>query len=87
MPIELTPEEVAAVLPSVRQYVNEAYDTDIGDLRARDLLDFVCKEIAPLAYNRGVADAEAFFRARLEDLPATCYEPTQSYWAKTKKKR
>jgi Uncharacterized conserved protein (DUF2164) len=52
----------------------------------RAWVDYVLKEIGPLAYNRGVQDAEEFFRKRLEDLPGTCFEPPLTYW-QTKKKR
>jgi uncharacterized protein (DUF2164 family) len=46
------------------------------------LLKFVLAEIAPSAYNAGVAAAEAFLRDRLADLEATCYEPEFAYWPK-----
>jgi hypothetical protein len=45
------------------------------------------KEIAPFVYNKGVSDAEAYFRAKIEDLPATCFEPGLTYWLKKRKRR
>ncbi len=53
-------------------------------MRAKLLLDCVLKEIGPFAYNRGVRDAEQYFRAKVEDLPATCFEDGLTYW-KTKR--
>ena len=86
MAIELTPPETEEAIHSLKKYFAEESGETIGDLRAKLLLDYILQEIAPLAYNRGVHDGEEFFRKRLEDLPATCFEPAFTYW-KTKKKR
>jgi len=86
MPIDLIPQERDEVIHSLKRYFTEEMDEELSDLRARLLLDFVMKEIAPLAYNRGVQHAEEFFRKRLEDLPATCFEPPFTYW-QAKRKR
>ena len=57
----------------------------LSDLKAKLLLDYLWKEIAPFAYNQGVKEAEEFFRGKLEDLPAVCFEPTLTYWQKKRK--
>jgi uncharacterized protein (DUF2164 family) len=54
-------------------------------MRAKFLVDFILKEIAPLAYNQGVRDAESYFRGKIEDLPGTCFEEALTYWQKKKK--
>ena len=43
------------------------------------------KEVAPFAYNQGVKDAESYFRGRVEDLSATCFEDGLTFWVKKKK--
>ena len=85
MAIELTKQEIADIIPSLQRYFREERDEELSELRAKLLLDFLLKEIAPFAYNRGVRDAEAYFRARVEDLPATCFEPELTYWVRKKK--
>lgn len=85
MNLELPKEETEALLASLRRYCREELEVELGDLRAKLLLDYIAQEIAPFAYNRGVADAEKFFRARAEDLPATCFEAGLTYWSKRKK--
>ncbi len=55
-------------------------------MRAKFLLDYILKEIAPLAYNRGVKDAEDFLRGRMEDLSATCFEDGLTFWTAKRKK-
>jgi uncharacterized protein (DUF2164 family) len=86
MAIELTTSEQAEAIGSLKRYFASELEVELSDLRAKLLLDFLLQEIGPLAYNRGVQDAEKFFRLRLEDLPATCFEPPFRYW-QTKKKR
>lgn len=85
MPIELTPEESQAAIQSLKKYF-ATEEEEIGDLRARLLLDYILREIAPLAYNRGVQHSEEFFRKRLEDLSPTCFESPFTYWQTKKKK-
>lgn len=86
MAIELTSQETDEAIHSLKKYCSSELELELGDLRARLLLDYLLKEIGPLAYNRGVQDAEQFFRKRLEDLPATCFEPPFAYWQAKKRK-
>jgi uncharacterized protein (DUF2164 family) len=85
MAIDPRPPETEQLIHSLKKYFASELDQDLGDLPARFLLDYIFKEIAPIAYNQGVNDAETFFRGRLEDLPATCFEPALTYWHKKKK--
>jgi len=85
MAIELGKEETKEVIASLQRYFSEEREEELTEMRAKFLLDFILKEIAPLAYNQGVKDAETFFRAKIEDLPATCFEDGLTYW-QTKKK-
>jgi len=85
MAIELTKEEVADVIPSLRRYFREELELEISEMRAKFLLNYFLKEIAPFAYNKGVKDAESYFRGRVEDLSGTCFEPALTYWLKKKK--
>ena len=85
MSIELTKEELAEVLPSLRRYFREEMDEELTELRSKLVLDYILKEIAPFAYNRGVKDAERYFRARVEELPAVCFEDPLTYWLPKRK--
>ncbi|MEM9159154.1 MAG: DUF2164 domain-containing protein [Verrucomicrobiota bacterium] len=82
MAIELKKEEVEEVLPSIQQYIREEFDQEIGELKAKLLLDYFLKEIGPLAYNCGVRDAERYFREKVEDLSGACFEEGMAYWKK-----
>jgi uncharacterized protein (DUF2164 family) len=85
MPLEIPAQQTSEIIHSLQKYVASELDQDIGDLQARLLLDYILKEIAPIAYNAGVRDAEQFLRGKLEDLPATCFEPELTYWQKKRK--
>jgi len=86
MSIELTTQESADAIHSLKKYCASEMDEELTDLRAKLLLDFIFKEFGPFAYNLGVKHAEEFFRNRLEDLPATCFEPPLQYWHAKRKK-
>lgn len=85
MPIELSKQDIEAITPSLQKFLREEFDQEFSEMRTRHLLDFVLKEIGPFAYNRGVQDAESYFRAKVEDLTAICYEDPLTYWVKKKK--
>jgi uncharacterized protein (DUF2164 family) len=83
--IDLTKEEMGEIIPSLKRYAREELELELSDLRAKLLLDYIQKEIAPFAYNRGVKDAENYFRTKVEDLSGTCFEPALTYWLPKRK--
>ena len=81
MPITLSPETTRLLHASVKRYLAENLDQDVGDLKAGLFLDFCLKEIGPVVYNRAIADAQAYFQARVTDLEGVCYEREFTSWA------
>jgi uncharacterized protein (DUF2164 family) len=82
MPIELTKEERAEVLPSIRRFFRDELEVELSELQSTMILKFILVEVAPFAYNNGVKDAETYFRGRIEDLSGACFEPSLTYWNK-----
>ena len=80
MAITLPHDTAQRLRNSIKQFMAEEMDQDIGDLKADLLLDFCLKEVGAVAYNRGIADAQAFLQNRLADLDGVCYEPEFTYW-------
>ncbi|MBC2604803.1 DUF2164 domain-containing protein [Pelagicoccus albus] len=80
MAIEPTKEQLPELISSIQSYFREEWDQEVSELKARLLLDYVMKEIAPVAYNKGIRDAESYFRQKIEDLPGSCHEDELSYW-------
>ena len=82
MPVELSDPAKKQATASLQRYCTEELDIELTGIQAAMLLNFIMKEIAPTAYNAGVAAAEAFLRDRVADLEGTCYEPEFAYWPK-----
>lgn len=85
MPIEPLPQETIEMMASLKKYFREEFDLTLSDLRARLLLEYILKEIGPVAYNAGVKDAETQLRRAVEDLTGTCFEAPLTYWSRQKK--
>ncbi|MCC6771038.1 MAG: DUF2164 domain-containing protein [Gemmatimonadaceae bacterium] len=60
-------------IATLRQHVASNLDLEIGELKATLLLDWIAAELGPTIYNQAIADARAFFDARVADLAAVCY--------------
>ena len=86
MDIELSKEDAAEALGSLKRFFREEIEVDLSELQSQMVLKYFMKELAPFSYNRGVADADAFLRSRLEDLTSSCFEQPLTYWSKMKKR-
>ena len=80
MAIKLEERTEAYLLGSIRQFFREELDEDIGDLKARTVLEYVVKEIAPSVYNQAIADAQASMESAVADLSGVRYEAEFDYW-------
>jgi uncharacterized protein (DUF2164 family) len=85
MAIELSKPETDNIVHSLRQYFKEELDQELSEMRAKILLGYIMKEIAPIAYNQGVKDAETYMMMKVKDLSANCYEAEMTYWKKKQK--
>lgn len=80
MAITLEPDARKQALASIKQYVSENLEQELGDLQAGFLLDYVLKEIGPSIYNRAIQDAQAWLQDRVSDLEGVCFEKEFGYW-------
>jgi uncharacterized protein (DUF2164 family) len=85
MALELTKQEINDIVPSLQKYFREELEVELNEMHAKFLLAYFMKEIAPIAYNKGVADAERYFREKVEDLGGACFEPAMTFWLKKRK--
>jgi len=70
------------LLGSIKQFFKEELEEDIGDLKARAVLEFFLREIGPSVYNQAIADAQASLERAVTDLSGERYEPEFDYWKK-----
>jgi len=87
MAITLSPDTRKQALASLKQYVAENMDQEIGDLQAGFLLDYFLKEIGPSVYNHAIHDAQRYFQERVSDLEGVCFEKEFRYWPERSAKR
>lgn len=78
--IAISADAKTHALASLKRYVSENFDQEIGDLKADLLLDYILREIGPTIYNRAIGDARDFFQERTADLDAVCYHKEFQYW-------
>ena len=78
--MDLPAEETEALVYSLQKYLREEFDEETSELKAKLMLNYIWEEIAPLAYNAGVKDAQDFMRARSEELPDTVFRDGLGYW-------
>lgn len=82
MTIKLKPKTEEELTKSIKRFFDEELSDDIGDLKARLVLDFFVREIGPSVYNQAIADAQQTLEAAVSDLSGVRYEPEFDYWKK-----
>jgi uncharacterized protein (DUF2164 family) len=82
MPIKLDPQREAYLVGSIRQFFAEEMDEAIGELKARKVLDYFVREVAPSVYNQAIADAQQSLEQAVSDLSGVRFEPEFDYWKK-----
>jgi uncharacterized protein (DUF2164 family) len=80
MAIELSPDTSKRLIGSIRRYFADELDQDIGDLKARLVLEYCVQEIGPSIYNQAIADAQAHLNRQVADLENACYQKEFTYW-------
>lgn len=82
MAIKLSKDTEERLLTSLQRYCANNFDEEIGNLKARLLLDFCLREIGPSIYNQAVQDAQAVMQEKIAELDTNCYETEFAYWQK-----
>jgi len=80
--ITIADEARKRAVASLKRYLDEEFDEEVGDLKAGLFVDFLLEELGPTIYNRAILDARAFFEERTADLEGICYLAEFPYWAK-----
>jgi uncharacterized protein (DUF2164 family) len=84
MAIELNKDVQTAAVASIQRFFSEKLESTIGNLQAREVLDYVMKEVAPSIYNQAIADAQQHLQAKVLDLDVDCHEREFDYWKSAK---
>lgn len=80
MAINIVPETEQYLLESIKRFFAEELEEDIGDLKARVVLEFCVREVGPSIYAQAIADAQTFVERAVSDLGGVQFEPEFDYW-------
>ena len=80
MPVKLQPEAKKQAMASLKRYCTDELELELSDVQIAMLLRYVLLEIAPSAYNAGLAAAEVYLRDQVADLEGACAEVEFAYW-------
>ena len=67
-PIKFSREETKAIVGEIQDYFRDELDQDIGAIPAEMLMMFFAEKMGAYFYNRGVYDAQALIRERIDTL-------------------
>jgi len=80
--MKLDKETERYLLNSIKRFFAEEMETDIGDLKATQVLDFFIAEMGPSIYNQAISDAQVYMTEKVSDL-AGVHNPAEfNYWKK-----
>ena len=72
-PIAFDKDEKKAIVSEIRDYFCEELDQDIGVMPAEMLMTFFADKMGAYYYNRGVYDAQAALKQRMDSLHDDLY--------------
>jgi uncharacterized protein (DUF2164 family) len=82
MTIEISKDLRTQAISSIERYFSENMEEKIGNLAAGALLGFFLDEIAPIVYNKAVADVQERLQARVMEIDIEVHEDEFQYWRK-----
>ena len=86
MSIELNDETNQSSRQSIQQFFEQEFDLSVGNLGAKNILNFFLQEIAPCVYNQAVADAQNRISTQVMEVDAYIYQEEFTYWQNKKNK-
>jgi uncharacterized protein (DUF2164 family) len=87
MSIEIPKDARTQAISSIERYFSENMEEKIGNIAAGALLGFFLEEIAPIVYNKAVADVQERLQARVMEIDIEVHEDEFQYWRKLDRPR
>ena len=66
----LSEQDVQQLAGQLVRLFEDEFDRDLSEFHARTVVTFCAERLAPLAYNRGIADVRRALESQLDDLEA-----------------
>jgi len=67
-PITFSREETKAIVGDIQDYFRDELDQSIGAIPAEMLMQFFAQKMGAYFYNRGLYDAQALVRKKIDDV-------------------
>ena len=67
-PVTFSREETKAIVGDIQDYFREELDQSIGAIPAEMLMQFFAEKMGAYFYNRGLYDAQALVRKKIDDV-------------------
>jgi uncharacterized protein (DUF2164 family) len=71
--LKLDKDTRARLNQQIRQYLSDELDTDIGNMEADFLIDFLTKSLGASFYNLGLKDAQTLIARKMDDINDELY--------------
>lgn len=66
--ITLSKEQKTNAIAKIKIYIEENFETEVGNLQTEIFIDFITKNIGAYYYNKGISDSMVFMNEKVEDL-------------------
>lgn len=75
--IKLSREQKQQLINNVKRYFETERDENLGDLAAENLIEFMLKQLGPVAYNAALSDARLTVMEQMQRLEEEIYSLEQ----------
>ena len=72
--IEFSKEEKLSIIKQIQDYFEDELEQEIGQFDTEFLLDFFSEKIGVYYYNKGLFDAQAILKSKVDDISDAIYE-------------
>ncbi|WP_459207026.1 DUF2164 domain-containing protein [Pseudomonas sp. MLB6B] len=66
--LTLAPEEEREALDTLKRFLEDRFELELGSFEVAEVLEVFAKDIAPHYYNRAVADIQLHLKERFESI-------------------
>ncbi|WP_110972329.1 DUF2164 domain-containing protein [Pseudomonas huaxiensis] len=76
--ITLTPEQEREALSTLKRFLEDRFELQLGSFEVAEVLELFSKEIAPHYYNRAIFDVQAHLKERFESIESDLWSLEKS---------
>ena len=66
--LTLEPAQEQAAVQTLKRFLEDRFELELGSFDAQEVLDLFSREIAPLYYDKAIADAQALLADRFASI-------------------